>query len=133
MCFLIICTIHHHVSETQEAFSEHCKIHCLGLLTAYVPFPLAGLWLCNVPCLPRLQLGELDVLLWMKWPSMSSSGENLGRFSWSSILSCMCRVLKTEVIENGDSHCRTERGTEVWCALPLGQLCSFSVQVISAR
>lgn len=62
MCFLIVCTIHHHVSETQEAFSEH-QCTFLGLLTAYVPSPLGGLWLCNVSYLPRMQLGELDVLL----------------------------------------------------------------------
>lgn len=43
MCFLIICTIHHHVSGTQETFGEHCNIHCLGLLKSYVPSPLAGL------------------------------------------------------------------------------------------
>lgn len=61
------------------------------------------------------------------------SGENLAGFSWSSILSCMGRVLKTQVVENADSHCRTERGTDVWCALPLGQLCSFSVQVMAAK
>lgn len=73
MCFLIVCAIHHHVSETQEAFSEHCKIHSLELLTAYVPSPLAGLWLGNVSYLPRLQLGELDVPLWMKWARSMSS------------------------------------------------------------
>lgn len=73
MCLLIVRTIHHHVSETQEAFSKHGNIHCLGLLTAYVPSPLAGLWLCNVSYMPRLQLGELDVPLWMKWARSMSS------------------------------------------------------------
>lgn len=67
MCFLIVCAIHHHVSETQEAFSEHCSIYCLGLLTAYAPSLLAGLWLCNVSYLPRMQLGKPDVPFWMKW------------------------------------------------------------------
>lgn len=66
MCLLIVCTIHHHVSETQEAFSEHCNVHCLGLFTAYDLSPLARLWLCNVSYLPRLQLGALNVPLWMK-------------------------------------------------------------------
>lgn len=63
MCFLIVCTIHHHVPETQEAFSKHCNIHWLGLLTAYVPSPQAGWWLCNMSYVPRLQLGELDFSL----------------------------------------------------------------------
>lgn len=67
MCFLIVCTIHHHVSETQEAFSEHGNVHCLELFTAYVLSPLAGLWLCNVSYLPRLQLGALNIPPWMKW------------------------------------------------------------------
>lgn len=38
MCFLIFCTIHHHVSETQEAFGECCNVHCLGLFTTYISF-----------------------------------------------------------------------------------------------
>lgn len=73
MCFLIICTIHHHVSETEGAFSEHGNIHCLGLFTAYVLSPLAGLWLCNVSYLPRLQIGALIVPLWMKQARTVSS------------------------------------------------------------
>lgn len=73
MCFLIVCTVHHHVPETQEVFSEHCNIHCLGLLTAYVPSPQAGRWLWSVSYVPRLELGELDVPLWMKWARSMSS------------------------------------------------------------
>lgn len=57
MCLLIICTIHHHVSETGDAFSELGIVHCLGL---------SGLWLCNVSYLPILQLGALNVPRWMK-------------------------------------------------------------------
>lgn len=89
MRFLIVCTIHHHVPETQEALSGHCNIHCLGLLTAYVPTPQAGRWLCSVSYVPRLQLGELDVPLWMKCVRSHPSRQNLAGFSWSSILSCM--------------------------------------------
>lgn len=66
MCFLIVCTIHHHVSGTQEVFSEHRNMHCLGPFTAYVLSPLAGLWLCNVSYLLRLQLEALNIPLWIK-------------------------------------------------------------------
>lgn len=61
MCFLIFCTIHHHISETQDALSEHCNVHCLGVFTVFIFNSLAGLWLCDVSYLPRLQLGALKI------------------------------------------------------------------------
>lgn len=61
MCFLIFCTIHHHISETQDAVSEHCNMHCLVLFTAFISNFLSGLGLCNVSYLRRLQLGALKI------------------------------------------------------------------------
>lgn len=49
------------------------NMHCLGQFTAYVLSPLADLWLCNVSYLPRLQLGALNIPLWMKWAISVSS------------------------------------------------------------
>lgn len=50
----------------------------LGLFTTYISSSLAGLWLCSVSYLPRLQLGVLKVPLWMKWARSVSS------FWWES-------------------------------------------------
>lgn len=108
-------------------------MHCLELFIAYVLSPLAGLWLYNVSCVPRLQLGALNVVLWInRQEACHPSGENPAGFSWRSTLGHMGRVLKTQAAQNADGHCRTERHAEVWCALPLGQLCS-SAQLMAAK
>lgn len=61
MCFLVFCTIHHHISEIQDAVSEQCNVHCLGLFTAFIFNSLSGLGLCNVSYLCRLQLGAFKI------------------------------------------------------------------------
>lgn len=72
MCLLIVRTIHHHVSETQEAFSECCNVHCVGLFTAYVLFPTASLCYAMCPTCLDCSSKHLNVSLRMKRASASS-------------------------------------------------------------
>ena len=52
--------------EHKKRWVSTLNVHSLGLLTACVLSPRAGLWLRNVSYLPRLQLGACNVPLRME-------------------------------------------------------------------
>lgn len=72
MRLLIVRTIYHHVSETQEGLSECCNVHGERLFTAYVLFPLAGLCCAMCPTCLDSSLKHLNVSFQMKRANVSS-------------------------------------------------------------